>query len=1270
MLLNQILLFFLLINIIQSIDEISIRNCFINQTNDCFETTTTCPSTNNPDCTIYKYCKKKLEIYNTFSSQLNNMDDKNENECSWFLNTKKESNIKNQDMYLKFNKFSINYQFDYIYIFNGTSTNNALLAALSGVIRENTILILNNINQSPSIYILFQSKSINDSILPSFSIDYYITSEYIDQNSLESSISSSISTPLHSTCITYETDNSYDYKIDVFNLKRALHSVHLINQTYLYILGGYSYTFLTRFMTDYYKSIFVLDKNFNFILDYDLTKKKFTDYDVSLDDNEMFFGNDSYIRPLNRYSFSTVYDPINNRILMFGGLLLNTLFNDITTTIKYDSDTINYLLKINQTSFHHITDELWSFNLATKNWTLIDNIIAPSSERLPIGVCGHSSLLYKDVMFTFFGFSRYYGQLTLIQEFNLTSNQWYIRNLTNIPSISYFKSKFPIGYKHTSVLDENTNLIYIFGGLIIGEEYFDEQKPLISSYLYEYNPITHEMRVLKESKLPSYMHSANIYKDIMYIFGGLVLSPSNGLFKATKRIRFYNITENQWYNDDSIDIYDDLMTNKERYSHTAFIYNDSRLCIHGGFNNIFLNDLFCIDFECIKLDNNNNNNNSNQNDIIIGNNDIMLAKLLEFKKCDYYLDCYSCQYNPKCIWYENQCLYLYMFELKNDKKEVIDYLYEKKTCRKLCFKFQSCENCTLNSECIWCANTNLCLQKEQFKVIYSFGQCIEYIHEKGKCRLSYSSNLNITSIDISANIYGCLVYKNCSSCIEQENCGWCSLDDNKLGYGVCIDATSNLNNDYSSRSYCKAPNWHFNKCPICECNGHSYCNNDLTTCLACFNHTIGDKCSSCDDGYYGSSLNNGQCQKCSCNSQANTCDANDGRCYCFTKGVTGKYCSICEQPRYFGNPLEVNGTCYYDLSIDYQFTFNLNKESDKYYTRINFSNKPIRFDDDIDLTIKCVKYLDALFNVSYVLWYDYDLPSANNTNSTITTLRTNEIQLLNTINCSSSEYKYTFTTKDDNYYLLNNVNLNQKNVYIKNRTFFVYVYNFKTPIIIQISFTHKTRIQLLHFFITFFGCFLTLLAIAFILWKSKQRYDRYQRQRRLFIEMKQMASRPFTKLYIDLSSSNQHLVGNDDDDDDAAAAYISKLQEAIMPVAIEPLANNKTAILTVLLKLPDGGINNNNNENDNECYSSPFVFGSTLIQYDPNDVNEQVVGDGANDIEVDTYISSIDHKTTTTTTVIVDNNELNIDLEEMNTNNRNNNNNLISIDSQKNEAFV
>jgi len=40
-----------------------------------------------------------------------------------------------------------------------------------------------------------------------------------------------------------------------------------------------------------------------------------------------------------------------------------------------------------------------------------------------------------------------------------------------------------------------------------------------------------------------------------------------------------------------------------------------------------------------------------------------------------------------------------------------------------------------------------------------------------------------------------------------------------------------------------------------------------------------------------------------------------------------------------------------------------------------------------------------------------------------------------------------------------------------------------------------------------FRCFLALLLIAAILWKIKQKYDRYRRRQRLFVEMEQMASR-------------------------------------------------------------------------------------------------------------------------------------------------------------------
>ena len=95
------------------------------------------------------------------------------------------------------------------------------------------------------------------------------------------------------------------------------------------------------------------------------------------------------------------------------------------------------------------------------------------------------------------------------------------------------------------------------------------------------------------------------------------------------------------------------------------------------------------------------------------------------------------------------------------------------------------------------------------------------------------------------------------------------------------------------------------------------------------------------------------------------------------------------------------------------------------------------------------------------------------------------------------------------------------------------------------------------------------------------------------IEMKQMVSRPFSKLYVDLKSTQEELV---------------------MPVAIEPLINNKSAILTVLLKLPEGsgargGGGEINNGYENDTYTSPFVFGSTLVHYDPNELTEQQADD-------------------------------------------------------------
>lgn len=118
--------------------------------------------------------------------------------------------------------------------------------------------------------------------------------------------------------------------------------------------------------------------------------------------------------------------------------------------------------------------------------------------------------------------------------------------------------------------------------------------------------------------------------------------------------------------------------------------------------------------------------------------------------------------------------------------------------------------------------------------------------------------------------------------------------------------------------------------------------------------------------------------------------------------------------------------------------------------------------------------------------------------------------LLARINCTTSELKYVFYNRDLNYA--------DKN---RHFMFVVYVYDFESPITVQVAFSRRTRVQLLHFFITFFGCLLSLLTIAFITWKSKQRYDRYRRQRQIVMQMEHMASRPFTRLFVDVVNSEE-----------------------------------------------------------------------------------------------------------------------------------------------------
>jgi attractin len=234
---------------------------------------------------------------------------------------------------------------------------------------------------------------------------------------------------------------------------------------------------------------------------------------------------------------------------------------------------------------------------------------------------------------------------------------------------------------------------------------------------------------------------------------------------------------------------------------------------------------------------------------------------------------------------------------------------------------------------------------------------------------------------------------------------------------------------------CPVQRWHFTHCPTCQCNGHSVCPDSRTCQQPCANLTHGTNCDKCKPGYWGNPVNGGQCQKCECNGQAQFCDGETGKCYCSTKGLAGDHCEKCDATNhYHGDPSK--GSCYYDLTVDYQFTFNLSKKDDRHFTQINFRNSPIKADIDADFSITCS--VSAKMNI------------------TIRTGGGPEKPLFSGVNCST--FRYRFSKNEHHFGIEDNITLT---------TFYVYVYDFQPPLWIQIAFSQYPKLNLQQFFITF-----------------------------------------------------------------------------------------------------------------------------------------------------------------------------------------------------------
>ncbi|AWP14672.1 putative attractin-like protein 1-like [Scophthalmus maximus] len=358
-------------------------------------------------------------------------------------------------------------------------------------------------------------------------------------------------------------------------------------------------------------------------------------------------------------------------------------------------------------------------------------------------------------------------------------------------------------------------------------------------------------------------------------------------------------------------------------------------------------------------------------------------------------------------------------------------------CRTPCALRTSCANCTSQAmECMWCGSARRCVDSSAYVISFPYGQCLEW--QTQDCTAQNCSGLRM-----------------CGECLERAECGWCG-DPSNTGKGVCMEgsyrgplkpanprAGSRDRDMVLDQSLCSSDrgfNWAFIQCPACQCNGHSRCVNG-SVCERCGNLTAGTHCQSCMAGYYGDPVNGGKCNACKCNSHASVCHVNTGKCFCTTKGIKGDQCQLCDsENRYLGNPLR--GTCYYNLLIDYQFTFSLLQEDDRYYTAINFMATPEQANKNLDMSINASNNFDL--NITWSL------------SSTAGTISGEEMPIIARTNIK--EHRDSLSCEKFNFRLHHNI------------TFYVYVSNFSWPIKIQIAFSqHNSIMDLVQFFVTFFS---------------------------------------------------------------------------------------------------------------------------------------------------------------------------------------------------------
>lgn len=213
------------------------------------------------------------------------------------------------------------------------------------------------------------------------------------------------------------------------------------------------------------------------------------------------------------------------------------------------------------------SNDLYEFD-QFQNWKLVDTKGTKPSPRV-----GHFACVMDDKMYITFGIEAWNSRgpscCSDLYEFDFKTQTWSLVHASgHIPDKRY---------NHTAQAKETS--IYVFGGLGGGYQCFDD--------VLEFDAINVEWKLRETSGCkPSKRcgHSAAIWRESMYIFGGVYRGFMNDMYA-------FHLKTGVWK---KIEMSGNIPS--ARSTHTAVVMNESMFIFGGERKPAYFNDLYCYEF--------------------------------------------------------------------------------------------------------------------------------------------------------------------------------------------------------------------------------------------------------------------------------------------------------------------------------------------------------------------------------------------------------------------------------------------------------------------------------------------------------------------------------------------------------------------------------------------------------------------------------------------------------------------------------------------------